>query len=154
VLYYGCVHDLIHVLALSAANSRTVHPHSINSTCRCAQKWNQVVILILDNISELSAYWLGCRLNQSCISGRDKRFTFCPHVQIISRVYPAFSPVCSGGSVYVISPIPSLWRLSSSINQPQKWLSCILILGFHCALLQSITFISWLNALDCTKLRS
>jgi len=29
-----------------------------------------------------------------------------------------------------------------------------LILGFRCALLQSITFISRLNALDYTKLRS
>jgi len=32
--------------------------------------------------------------------------------------------------------------------------SSILILGFHRALLQSITFISRLNALDYTKLRS
>jgi len=30
----------------------------------------------------------------------------------------------------------------------------VLILGFHRALLQSITFISWPNAFDCTKLRS
>ena len=47
--------DNLNVLALSEANSRTIHPHSINGRCRCAQKRNQDVILSLEDTSELSA---------------------------------------------------------------------------------------------------